>query len=71
MVSVALVTAAALAALTVALGPASEADKACDDGEQFGQAVNHLYYAGTEAEVDAAPAEVDQAVTSQASDFRA
>lgn len=62
-VSRGLVTAAVLAALTVALWPASEADKARADGEQFGQAVNHLYYADTEAEVDAALAEVDQAVT--------
>lgn len=62
-VSGGLVTAAVLAALTVALWPASEADKARADGEQFGQAVNHLYYADTEAEVDAALAEVDQAVT--------
>jgi hypothetical protein len=62
-VSGGLVTAAVLAALTVALWPASEADKARADGEQFGQAVNHLYYADTEAEVDAALAEMDQAVT--------
>jgi hypothetical protein len=62
-VSGGLVTVAVLAALTVALWPASEADKARDDGEQFGQAVNHLYYADSEAEVDAALAEVDQAVS--------
>jgi hypothetical protein len=62
-VSGGLVTAAVLAALTVALWPASEADKAREDGEQFGQAVNHLYYADSEAEVDAALAEMDQAVT--------
>lgn len=61
-VSGGLVTAAVLAAFAVALWPASEADKARDDGEQFGQAVNHLYYADNEAEVDAALAEVDQAV---------
>jgi hypothetical protein len=59
-VSGGLVTAAVLAALTVALWPASEADKARADGEQFGQAVNHLYYADTEAEVDAALAEMDE-----------
>ena len=58
-----LLTAAVLAALTVALWPASEADKARADGEAFGQAVNQLYYADSEAEVDAALAEVDQAVT--------
>jgi hypothetical protein len=62
-VSGCLVTATVLAAVTLAVWPASEADKARDDGEQFGQAVNHLYYADTEAEVDAALAEVDQAVT--------
>ena len=58
-----LVVAAVLAALTVALWPASEADKARDDGEQLGEAVAQLYYADTEAEVDAALVEVDQAVT--------
>jgi hypothetical protein len=62
-VSGGLVTAAVVAAVTLALWPASEADKARDDGEQFGQAVNHLYYADSEAEVDAALAEVDQAVS--------
>jgi len=58
-----LLTAAVLAALTVALWPASEADKARADGEAFGQAVNQLYYADSETEVDAALAEVDQAVS--------
>ena len=58
-----LLTAAVLAALTVALWPPSEADKARADGEAFGQAVNQLYYADTEAEVDAALTEVDQAVS--------
>jgi hypothetical protein len=57
------VTAAVLAALTVALWPASEADKARDDGEQFGQAVVQLYNADSEAEVDAALVELDQAVS--------
>lgn len=57
-----LLTAAVLVALTVALWPASEADKARADGEAFGQAVNQLYYADSETEVDAALAEVDQAV---------
>ena len=47
---------------TFALWPASEADKARDDGEQFGDAVVQLYNADTEAEVDAALVEVDQAV---------
>ena len=58
-----LLTAAVLAALTVALWPASEADKARADGEAFGQAVNQLYYADSETDVDAARAEVDQAVS--------
>ena len=58
-----LLTAAVLAALTVALWPASEADKARADGEQLGQAVLQLYNADSEAEVDAALDEVDQAVT--------
>jgi hypothetical protein len=57
------VTAAVLAAVTVALWPASEADKARDDGEQFGQAVLQLYTADSEAEVDAALVELDQAVS--------
>jgi hypothetical protein len=57
-----LVTAAVLAAVVVALWPASEADKARDDGEQFGQAVLQLYNADSEAEVDAALVELDQAV---------
>jgi hypothetical protein len=58
-----LVVAAVLAGLTLALWPASEADKARADGEQFGEAVAQLYYADTTAEVDAALVEVDQAVT--------
>jgi len=58
-----LVTAALLAALTVALWPASEADKAREDGEQFGDAVVQLHNADTEAELDAALVELDQAVT--------
>lgn len=62
-VGVGLVTAALLAAVTVALWPASEADKARHDGEQFGQAVVQLYDADSEAEVDAALTELDQAVT--------
>jgi hypothetical protein len=56
------VLAAALAALTLALWPASEADKARDDGEQVGTAVSHVYEADNSAEVDAAVAELDAAV---------
>jgi ABC-type sugar transport system substrate-binding protein len=55
--------AAALAAVAIAVWPASEADKARDDGEQVGEAVGQLYYADTEAEVDAALADLDEAVT--------
>ena len=58
-----LVAAAVLAALTFALWPASEADKARDDGERFGRAVAQLYDADTEAEVDSALVELDQAVS--------
>jgi hypothetical protein len=56
------VTAALLVALAIAVWPASEADKARADGEQLGQAVSDLYYAQSEAEVDAALADVDAAV---------
>jgi hypothetical protein len=56
------VTAALLVALAIAVWPASEADKARADGEQLGQAVSDLHYAQSEAEVDAALADVDAAV---------
>jgi hypothetical protein len=52
-----------LAVGAIALWPASETDKARDDGEAVGQAVNHLYYADSTAEVDAALAELDTAIT--------
>lgn len=58
-----IVLAAVVAALAVALWPASEADKARDDGEQLGEAVTALYYADTSAEVDAALADVNTAVS--------
>ena len=51
-----------VAAATWALWPASEADKARDDGEQVGQAVNHLYYADSTEEVDSALDELNTAV---------
>jgi hypothetical protein len=54
--------AALLAAGTVALWPASEADKAREDGEQLGQAVAQLYDADSSAEVEAALTEVNDAV---------
>ena len=47
----------------IAFWPASEADEARDDGEQVGQAITHLYEADGSAEVDAALAELDAAVT--------
>jgi hypothetical protein len=58
-----ILVAVVLAAAAVALWPASEADKAREDGEQLGQAVAPLYNADSSAEVDAALAEVDDAVT--------
>jgi hypothetical protein len=58
----ALLALAVVAAATVAFWPASEADKARDDGEQVGQAVNHLYYAESTEEVDSALDELNTAV---------
>ena len=54
--------AAALATLAFAVWPASETDKARDDGERLGAAVNQLYEADTTTEIDAALAEIDAAV---------
>jgi type VI protein secretion system component VasK len=54
---------AAVAAATWALWPASEADRARDDGEQVGQAVNHLYYAESTEEVNSALDELNTAVS--------
>jgi hypothetical protein len=51
-----------LAVGAIALWPASAADKARDDGEAVGQAVNHLYAAESSADVDAALSELDTAV---------
>jgi hypothetical protein len=58
--------AAALAALAIAVWPASEADKARSDGEQFGTAVAQLQAADTTAEVDAALVEVRDAAATTA-----
>lgn len=52
----------AVAAATLALWPASEADKARDDGERVGQAVSDLYYADSTDEVNAALEDLDRAV---------
>jgi hypothetical protein len=57
ILAVLVLTVAALAIL-----PASETDKAHDDGKQVGLAVNHLYYADSTAEADAAIAELNAAV---------
>jgi hypothetical protein len=53
---------ALLAAVAVAVWPQSAADRAHDDGERLGQAVGDLYYADTDAEVDAALTDIDAAV---------
>jgi hypothetical protein len=49
---------AILAAITVLAWPASEAEKARDDGEAFGAAVSTLYEADTPEEIDDARADV-------------
>jgi hypothetical protein len=49
------------AILTIALWPASEADKARDDGEQLGTAVSALYAADSTDQVDAALTDVRDA----------
>ncbi len=54
---------AVVALATVALWPASEAEKARDDGQQLGEAVSQLYYAESTAEVEDALAEVDDAAS--------
>jgi hypothetical protein len=56
-------TATALAVVAIAVWPASEADKAREDGEQVGAAVSQLVAADSSAEVDAALTELDVAVT--------
>jgi hypothetical protein len=53
---------ALLAAAAIALWPASETDKAYDDGERFGTAVAQLQSATTSEEIDAALTEMDAAV---------
>jgi inorganic triphosphatase YgiF len=55
--------AAIVCVVAIAAWPASEADKARDDGEQVGAAVSELYDAQSSAEVDAALAKLDLAVT--------
>ncbi len=56
------VVAASLAALTIALWPASETDKARSDGERYGESVAALYAADSASEVDAALVDMRDAV---------
>ena len=53
--------AAGLAAVAIAVWPASESDKAYADGERYGEAVSSLYAADSSAEVDAALTEMEAA----------
>jgi hypothetical protein len=55
--------AAILAATAIAVWPASETEKAYDDGQAFGAAVAQLQAADTTDEVDAALTEMNAAVT--------
>jgi hypothetical protein len=61
-----LLAAAVITALTVALWPASESEKAREDGEQLGLAVSDLRDAQTTAEVDAALIDVHDAIADTA-----
>jgi hypothetical protein len=54
--------AATMTAVTFAVWPASETDKAREDGKQVGQAVSSLYYAQSSSEVDAALGDLQDAV---------
>jgi ABC-type sugar transport system substrate-binding protein len=54
--------------VAIAVWPASETDKARDNGEQVGQAVNHLYNAESSSGVDAALNELDAAVSDTRAD---
>jgi hypothetical protein len=54
--------------VAIAVWPASETDKARDNGEQVGQAVNDLYYAESSSDVDAALNELDAAVSDTRAD---
>jgi hypothetical protein len=53
--------AAIAASVAIAVWPASAADQARDDGEQFGQAVSSLYDAQSTVDVDAALADIHTA----------
>jgi hypothetical protein len=54
---------AAIVAVAIAVWPASEVDKAREDGEQLGAAVSALYAADSSAEVDAALTEMHAAAS--------
>jgi hypothetical protein len=54
--------AAIITAVTIAVWPASAADKARADGENLGQAVGALYHATSTTEVDAAISDVNSAL---------
>ena len=53
---------AILVAITIAVWPASAADKARADGENLGQAVGALYHAQSSTEVDAALTDINTAL---------
>jgi hypothetical protein len=53
---------AAIVAVTIAVWPASAADKARADGKHMGQAVGDLYYAQSQTDVDAAFADMRSAM---------
>ena len=55
--------ATAMTVLTIAVWPASEADKARQDGQQLGDAVSRLYAAHSPAEADAALVDVRAAAS--------
>jgi hypothetical protein len=55
--------AAIITAVTIAVWPASAADKARADGEHLGQAVGALYNATSTDEVDAALSDISSALT--------
>ena len=60
------VLAALLTAIAIAVWPASEADKAREDGKQFGEAVAQLQNATSAEEVDAALTDVHNAAADTA-----
>jgi hypothetical protein len=61
-----LLVATLLTAIAIAVWPASEADKAREDGKQFGEAVAQLQSASSAEEVDAALTEVHNAAADTA-----